>query len=104
LVPLFDNFDQVDVESLEARVLDALCENRQLRGVIFNCSEVVTTDGHDLQRLEAMFQAIRLVGGKVGLCGINPGLAMLIIRSGLNFEREAVAANLDDLMIVLGIN
>lgn len=98
LVPLFDNFDEHDIEVLESRVLHALFNDRRLRGALFNCSDITTSDGPDLLRLQGMLKAIRLVGGRVGICGINPGLAMLIIRTGLKLEGITIAADLDDLI------
>ena len=95
---LVDNFDASDLDSLESRLLNRLCENRSLRGVIFNFNEVITTDPLDLERLQAIFVAIRLVGGRVGLCGINPGLAMVIVSAGLNFQREHIGIDLDALL------
>lgn len=101
VVQLIDNFDQQDLEVLEHRILQQLCEGRRLRGIILNFNEVQTTDLQDLQRLHALLQAIHLVGCRVGLCGINPGLAIMMARSGLPFRQERIAAGIDELLDAL---
>lgn len=98
---LIDNFDQSDLEVLENRLLTNLCAQRSLRGVIFNFNEVITTDRIDLERLQSIFTAVRLIGARVGLCGINPGLATVIVSAGLDFQRETIGLELEDLMPAL---
>lgn len=101
VVQLMDNFDQQDLDHLEDRILQQLCLSRHLRGVIFNFNEVQTTDLHDLQRLHALLKTIRLVGCRIGLCGINPGLAIVMACSGLSFGNERIGSGIDDLIDVL---
>lgn len=98
---LIDNFDQSDLDLLETRLLTTLSGQRNLKGVVFNFNEVSTTDRFDLERLQAMFTAVKLIGGRVGLCGINPGLATVIVNAGLDFQRETIGLELEDLMPVL---
>ena len=95
---LIDNFDQEDLEALETRLLAKLVEQRNLKGVVFNLNEVSTSDRFDLERLQAIFMAIKLVGGRVGLCGITPGLAAVIVNAGLDFQRETIGYDLEDLI------
>lgn len=95
---LVDNFDHRELDQLESRLLDALCSRRELKGVIFNFSEVVTTDPLDLKRLNELFSTIKLTGGKIGLCGISPGLATVMVGTDLNFQRLLIGADLDDLL------
>lgn len=101
VVQLMDNFDQQDLDHLEDRILQQLCRSRHLRGVIFNLNEVQTTDLQDLQRLHALLKAIRLLGCRIGLCGINPGLAVVMACSGLSFRNEQIGAGIDELIDVL---
>ncbi len=93
---LMDNFDDAEINSLESRLLAMLSDNRHLQGVIFNFSEVMTTDPQDLSHLQAVFTAIKLLGGRIGLCGINPGLAAVIVSAQLDFQREVIGSDLDD--------
>lgn len=93
---LMDNFDEREVNNLESRLLATLSRDRQLQGVIFDFSEVITTDPQDLSQLQAVFCTIRLLGGRIGLCGINPGLAAVIVSARLNFQREVIGSDLDD--------
>lgn len=98
---LIDNFDQGDLDLLETRLLTTLSCQRNLKGVVFNFNEVITTDRLDLERLQAVFTAVKLIGGRVGLCGINPGLAAVIVNAGLDFQREKIGLELEDLIPVL---
>lgn len=98
---LMDNFDEAEINALESRLLTTLSEQRRLRGVIFSFSEVITTDPQDLSRLQAVFTAIKLLGGRVGLCGINPGLAAVIVTADLTFHREVIGVDLDDVSAAL---
>lgn len=98
---LIDNFDHSDLEGLETRLLSTLDKQRSLQGVVFNFNEVVTTDRIDLERLQAIFTAVKLMGGHVGLCGINPGLATVIVNAGLDFQHETIGLELEDLMAQL---
>jgi anti-anti-sigma regulatory factor len=98
VVNMADNFDQSDIDRLESRLMQAVATNPRLKGVIFNLSEVFTTDPHDLQSLQALFQAIRLLGAHIGICGINPGLAVVIVRSNLEFGQQAIGSDIDDLL------
>lgn len=99
VVHLVDNFDSSDMDELETRLLDTLCRDKHLRGVIFNFSEVSTTDPHDLRRLESILMAVKLVGSRIGLCGINPGLAAVIVHAGINLQRETIGSDLDDIFL-----
>lgn len=98
---MIDNFDALELDALEARLLALISENRQVHGVIFNFSEVITTDAHDLRRLQMIFMAIKLVGGRIGLCGINPGLAAVIVAAKLDFQREVIGTDIDDVATLL---
>lgn len=98
---LTDNFDAAELASLETKLLSRLCEDRKLRGVLFSFNEVTTTDPLDLERLQTIFAAVRLVGGRVGLYGINPGLAAVIVGAGLDFQRERIGLDLDALLATL---
>lgn len=101
LAHLADNFTETDLERLETQLLNTLCVQRQLRGVIFDFSEVITTDRHDLERLGRVFQTIKLLGVRVALCGINPGLAAVIVGARLNFDRELIGSDIDDVLSCL---
>ena len=101
LAHLADNFAEIDLNSLETRLLHTLCDNRTLLGVIIDFSEVITTDREDLQRLAKMLVAIKLLGVRVGLCGINPGIAALIVSTRLSLDREIIGSDIDDVLIQL---
>lgn len=98
VVSLIDNFDDGYLEDLENRLLTLLAKRQKIQGVIFACNEVVTTDHHDLRRLKDMFKSIKLVGGRIGLCCINPGLAAVMVTSNLSFEKEVIGSEIDDLL------
>ncbi|MEB3321077.1 MAG: STAS domain-containing protein [Cyanobium sp.] len=98
IVHLEDNIGGDAIEQLETRLLDALFADQRLKGVILDFSEVCTSDQADLQRLHTMIRTIRLVGGRIGLCGINPGLAALMVLADLGFHRQTIGSDIDDLL------
>jgi anti-anti-sigma regulatory factor len=98
IVNLIDNFNAADIESLEMSLLQDLHQKSWLRGVLFNLNDVVSTDYHDLMRLSQLFKAIQLLGGRVGLCGISPGLASVIVAYDIDFHRGLIGSDLDDLL------
>lgn len=98
VVSLIDNFDSSYLDALEKRLLTLLCKRREIRGVIFSFNEVLTTDHHDLQKLNQVLMCIKLVGGRIGLCCINPGLAAVMVTSNLTFHQETIGSEIDDLL------
>lgn len=98
VVSLIDNFDSSYLDTLETRLLTLLCKRHEIRGVIFSFNEVVTTDHHDLRKLKEILKSIKLVGGRIGLCCINPGLAAVMVTSNLTFHQENIGSEIDDLL------
>lgn len=101
LAHLADNFAEIDLNILESRLLNTLCDQRTLLGVIIDFSEVITTDREDLHRLARMLVAIKLLGVRVGLCGINPGIAALIVSTRVSLDGEIIGSDIDDVLIQL---
>lgn len=95
IVALPDNFDGRDIDDLETRVLTCLSRDTRIRGVIVDCTSVHCTDATDLARLQDCLLAVRLLGRRVALCGINPGLAAVIIRCGQELYRDLVGHDID---------
>jgi anti-anti-sigma regulatory factor len=95
VLPLPDNFDDQDLIVLEEQVLGILGANKRIRGVIVDFASVQSTDAEDLKRLQNCLLAVRLLGRRVALCGINPGVAAVIIRSGLDLHRDFVGQDID---------
>jgi anti-anti-sigma regulatory factor len=98
VVSLPDNFDDHDLTALEEQVLDRLSLNKRIRGVIIDFASVQSTDADDLNRLQNCLLAVRLLGRKVALCGINPGVAAVIIRSGQDLHRDLVGQDINDVL------
>ena len=98
VVNLPDNFDDHDLSALEEQVLDRLSLNKRIRGVIVDFSSVQSTDADDLCRLQNCLLAVRLLGRNVALCGINPGVAAVIIRSGQDLHRDLVGQDINDVL------
>lgn len=98
VVSLVDNFDHSYLERLEMRLLTLLCNRHEIKGVIFSCNEVETTDYHDLLRFRDMLKSVKLIGARIGLCCINPGLASVMVTTNLNFEKEIIGSDIDDLL------
>lgn len=98
IVALPNNFDADDLAELEERVLESLSANKRIRGVIVDFAAVHSTDPADLERLNDCLRAVRLLGRRVALCGINPGVAAVVVRSGLHLHRERVGVDIDDVL------
>ena len=98
VVNLPDNFDDRDLSALEEQVLSRLSLNKRIRGVIIDFANVQSTDADDLCRLQNCLLAVRLLGRSVALCGINPGVAAVIIRSGQDLHRDLVGQDINDVL------
>lgn len=98
IVRLPDNFDEHILASLEEEVLNRLSLNKRIRGVIIDCDGVQSTDADDLSRLQNCLLAVRLLGRRVALCGVNPGVAAVIVRSGQDLHRDLVGQDINDVL------
>lgn len=96
-----DNFDIQDIDTIESELLEQLNINNRIRGVLVDMIRVRSTDSTDLRRLQDCLLAVRLLGRQVALCGITPGLAALIVRSGQNLHHNVVGQDIDDVLKVL---
>jgi hypothetical protein len=101
LANLEDNLHEQGIDELETRLLCELNKQAGLRGVIFNCCNLLTTDHHDLKRLSLLIAAIRLMGVDIGIYGVSPGLAVMIVASGVKLDKVEIGADLDDLLVNL---
>ena len=98
IINLPDNFDDHDLTALEEQLLNRLSLNKRIRGVIIDFANVQSTDEDDLSRLQNCLLAVRLLGRRVALCGINPGVAAVIIRSGQDLHRDLVGQDINDVL------
>jgi hypothetical protein len=98
---LEDNLHEKSIDQLETRLLTELKEQTGLRGVIFNCCNLITTDHDDLKRLSMLMDAVRLLGMEIGIYGVSPGLAVVIVASGVPFEKLKIGTDLDDILLIL---
>jgi anti-anti-sigma regulatory factor len=71
-------------------------DQKRLRGVILDFSAVESTDPSDLLRLQDMLLAVKLLGRNVAFCGINPGLAGLIVQAGVKLHHNEIGLDIDD--------
>lgn len=98
VVSLPNNFDNDVIDTIESNILDELSRNKKTRGVLVGLETVTTTDPHDLRRLKDMMAAIALMGGRIGIFGINPGLAAVVIKSNLSLPIQAAGHDMEDLL------
>lgn len=98
VVSLPNNFDNDVIDTIESNILDELSRNKKTRGVLVGLETVTTTDPHDLSRLKDMMAAIALMGGRIGIFGINPGLAAVVIKSNLSLPIQAAGHDMEDLL------
>lgn len=95
VVDLPSNVDCYDIEAIESLVFSKLVENKSIKAVIIGMDSVKITDPKDLTRLAEALSAFRLLGKKIGLCGINPGIAAIMIRTGIELPHDATGYDLD---------
>lgn len=101
LANLEDNLYEQEIDELETRLLYELKKRSRLRGVIFNCCNLLTTDHQDLKRLSLLIAAIGLMGVDIGIYGVSPGLAVMIVATGIKLDKVEIGADLDDLLVNL---
>lgn len=101
VINLPDNFDEEGIETIEGSILGELSINKKTKGVLIGLDAVTTTDPRDLQRLKEMMASIALMGGKIGIFGINPGLAAVVIKSNLSLPIQAAGHDMEDLLMRL---
>lgn len=89
------NLDQHSISMVEESVLRELGRNKMLNRVVVNFEAVQSSDLSDLDRLQGMLLAIKLLGRKVVLCGISPGMAGLIIQCGVSLHHNAICLDID---------
>lgn len=93
------NLDIDNIHTLEADLLNFLDAKRHIVGVIIDFSLVAVADDWDLRRLQDCLLSIRVMGRKVALCGIKPGLAGMIVRTGQELYRDYIGRDIDDLLM-----
>ena len=96
IAALPSNLDQTTIAINESHVLRTLSQNKKLSSVILDFSSVEITDSADLDRLQMMLLAIKLLGRQIVFCGINPGLAGLIVNSCVNLHHDAISLDIGE--------
>lgn len=96
IVSLTDNFCELELERIETDLMARLAADQFLIGVLIDFGLVQTTDASDLQRLELLTRAIRLLGRTLVVSGITPGLAALIVQHGISLHHEVAGYDIDD--------
>ena len=98
ITALPDDFDEALITSLENRLLNTLAQDRSIKGVLIGMDAVSSTDPMELEGLRNMLMAVRLLGVKSGIFGVNPGLAAVITKINLSLPIEAAGHDLEDLL------
>ncbi|MFM8936159.1 MAG: STAS domain-containing protein [Vulcanococcus sp.] len=101
LINLQDNFSESDIETLESLTLEQLSLEKRIRGILIDFTAVYSTDARDLRRLGQLIQAIRLLGRRIAICGINPGIAAVMIRSNIQLAYDLAGHDIDDILTQL---
>jgi anti-anti-sigma regulatory factor len=98
VVNLVNNVDCHDIEVIEDKILSKLVKNRAIKCVIVGMAGLQTADPEDLARLAESLSAFRLLGAKIGLCGINPGIAAIMIRNEIDLPYDTAGHDLDHVL------
>lgn len=98
IVNIPDNFNRDDIARWEELLLGKLSASPAIRGVIVDLSALRSTDVGDLGRLHQMLQCVHLLGRRVALAGIGPGLAALMVRSHVELFHDRIGCDIDDIL------
>jgi len=93
-----NNFDQVTLDTISSQILEEVTRVKRIKSVIFDMADVTTVDRLDLNALLKTMKAVRLIGARIGLCSINPGVSALIVKSGLRLPYQAAGHDIEDTM------
>lgn len=98
LVMLPNNLDQEDVIWMERWASTSLFQDPELDGLIVDFTAVHCTDAQDMRHLAAWLNRLHHDGASICITGINPGLAALIDRAGIELISDQSAADLNTLL------
>ena len=98
IVNIPDNFNQDDIDAWEESVLSQLSSSPEITGVIVDLSALRSTDVSDLERLNQMLECVHLLGRRVALAGISPGLAALMVHSRVELFHDRIGCDIDDIL------
>lgn len=75
-----------------------LYTNKKTNAVVFGFSKLIHADQDDLEILAQAVREIRLMGAEVGIFGVNPGIAALIVQSNIDLNTQASGIDLEDII------
>lgn len=84
------------LEDIRNQILNAVTARRDIRAVIFDCSNLRLIDLLDIGTLINLVNCIKLMGKKVGFCSISAALAAVLVNSELALADCTYGFNLDD--------
>jgi len=94
------DLDTEVLAELRSQVLRLLQESRA-RGVIVDCAAVEVMDASDFEGLLGFISMAALMGARVVLAGIRPGVASALADLGVNLSNLRGALTLDDAFTLL---
>lgn len=89
------DLDAAVLAELRRQVLSRLHETRA-RGVILDCTSVEVMDARDFEGLLHFVSMARLMGARVVLAGVQPGVASALADLGADLSNVRGALSLDD--------
>lgn len=88
------------LQRFQQDLLDQLASTRAKR-VIFDCSGLEILDPEEFQGLQRVAAMARLLGARVVLAGLRPGVVAALITMGEDAKGMLTALTLDDAMLAL---
>jgi len=101
IAKLPNNFDSQLLQAISSEILQTVSTNKEINSVVFDLSNITTIDRFDLNALHDVMKAVKLVGARIGLCSIGPGIAALIVNSGIHLPHQAAGHDIQDTMDLL---
>ncbi len=96
---VFSLNNQHHAEAIEklARKISDLVEGAPGCRFIIDLQHVVVLDREDIRQLVRLAQSVQLTGHEVHLCGINPGLAVIMAEHPTLLDGLSIRKDLNDL-------
>ncbi|RMG46582.1 MAG: STAS domain-containing protein [Acidobacteria bacterium] len=101
VVPVPDALDRAGLDALRDAVLAAVSATRA-RALVFDLSAVTAADSVQAGAVAAIARMARLLGARVGIAAMRPGVAAALAALGFTPDDAVTARTVDDALARLG--
>lgn len=90
--------NEESIEGLKDLITEELHRHKELDTVVLGLTRVINADKEDLLCLSKACREFRLLGARVGIYGVSPGIAVLITKSNIDLRIDAAGSDLHDII------